>query len=68
MVVRIVHLGFEVRVDLLDGDGTAFSAQLTRDEQAELELEPGQIVYVTARNGSAKPATPALRINEKIVQ
>ena len=69
MVVRIVYLGFEVRVDLLDGDGAAFSAQLTRDEQAELELEPGQIVYVTARNGSSNSlATPTVRINQEIVQ
>jgi sulfate transport system ATP-binding protein len=49
MVSRVVHLGFEVRVDLLDGEGQAFSAQLTRDEEAELELEPGQIVFVSAR-------------------
>ena len=49
MVSRVVHLGFEVRVDLLDGEGQAFSAQLTRDEEAELELEPGQIVFVSPR-------------------
>ena len=46
---RVVHLGFEVRVDLLDGEGQALSAQLTRDEEAELELEPGQIVFVSPR-------------------
>jgi sulfate transport system ATP-binding protein len=49
MVSRVLHLGFEVRVELVDGEGRAFSAQLTRDEEAELELEPGQIVYVTPR-------------------
>ena len=49
MVSRVVHLGFEVRVDLLDGEGQALSAQLTRDEEAELELEPGQIVFVSPR-------------------
>jgi sulfate transport system ATP-binding protein len=46
MVARVVHLGFEVRVELvLDGDGTAI-AQLTRAEAAELELRTGDIVYV----------------------
>ncbi len=59
MVARVVHLGFEVRVDLLDGNGRSLSAQLTRDEEAELELERGQIVFVSARNGSSAPAARA---------
>jgi sulfate transport system ATP-binding protein len=46
-VARVVHLGFEVRVDLeLDG-GEPLSAQLTRDEAAELELRAGDIVWVS---------------------
>jgi sulfate transport system ATP-binding protein len=54
-VARIVHLGFEVRVELeLAGDGTVV-AQLTRHEAAQLELSPGDIVYV--RQDGA-PATP----------
>jgi sulfate/thiosulfate transport system ATP-binding protein len=45
-VSRVVHLGFEVRAELeLDG-GEPLSAQLTRDEAAELELRPGDIVWV----------------------
>jgi sulfate transport system ATP-binding protein len=45
-VARVVHLGFEVRVELeLDG-GEPLSVQLTRDEAAELELRPGDIVWV----------------------
>jgi sulfate/thiosulfate transport system ATP-binding protein len=48
MVRRIVHLGFEVRVELETGDGEPLWAQLTRDEVEHLELEPGQIVYVLA--------------------
>jgi len=45
-VARVVHLGFEVRVELeLDG-GEPLSAQLTRDEAAELELRAGDIVWV----------------------
>jgi sulfate transport system ATP-binding protein len=45
-VARVVHLGFEVRVELeLDG-GEPLSVQLTRDEAAELELRAGDIVWV----------------------
>jgi sulfate transport system ATP-binding protein len=46
MVVRLVHLGFDVRVELVRDDGEALSAQLTRDEAQVLELHEGQIVYV----------------------
>jgi sulfate transport system ATP-binding protein len=46
MVERLVHLGFEVRIDLVRDDGERFSVQLTRDEAERLELENGQIVYV----------------------
>jgi len=44
-VERIVHLGFEVRVELVGDDGERFAVQLTRDEVERLELERGQIVY-----------------------
>jgi sulfate transport system ATP-binding protein len=46
MVARVVHLGFEVRVELELPDGTAARAQLTRAQTEELELERGDIVYV----------------------
>jgi sulfate transport system ATP-binding protein len=46
MIERIVHLGFEVRVDLMREDGEPLSVQLTRDEAERLELDRGQIVYV----------------------
>jgi len=46
MVVRPVHLGFEVRAERVRDDGEQLSAQLMRDEAAALELAPGQIVYV----------------------
>ena len=45
-VTRIVHLGFEVRVELELADDGAVAAQLTRHEAEELELAPGDIVYV----------------------
>ena len=46
MVERVVHLGFEVRVELLRADGERLLAQLTQDDVEQLELEPGQIVHV----------------------
>jgi sulfate/thiosulfate transport system ATP-binding protein len=46
MIERIVHLGFEVRVELVRADREKVWAQLTRDQCEELELAVGQIVYV----------------------
>jgi sulfate transport system ATP-binding protein len=46
MVERLVHLGFEVRVELVRDDGEELSVQLTREQADALELERGQIVYV----------------------
>jgi sulfate transport system ATP-binding protein len=46
MVERVVHLGFEVRVELLRDDGHHLLAQLTQEEAQALELERGLIVYV----------------------
>ena len=46
MVERVVHLGFEVRVELVRDDGQHLLAQLTQDEAQALELERGLIVYV----------------------
>ena len=46
IVERIVRLGFEVRVALTFGNGTALSAQLTRAEVEELDLRAGDIVHV----------------------
>jgi sulfate transport system ATP-binding protein len=46
LVTRVVHLGFEVRVELqIDGEESV-SVQITRDEAERLELAPGEIVWV----------------------
>jgi sulfate transport system ATP-binding protein len=45
-VERVVHLGFEVRVELVRDDGERLSVQLTRDELEQLELARGQTVFV----------------------
>ena len=46
MVERVVHLGFEVRVELVRDDGQHLLVQLTKEEAELLELERGHIVYV----------------------
>src|SRR3954467_14002419 len=50
MVDRIVHLGFEGRVELTPTAADQFSVQLTRDEVDQLELKEGQIVFVRPRS------------------
>ena len=46
MVERVVHLGFEVRAELVRHDGQHLIAQLTQEEAQALELERGLIVHV----------------------
>ena len=46
LVVRVVHLGFEVRVELKLHDGRDIWAQVTREEAQQLELSEGQILTV----------------------
>ena len=46
MIERLVHLGFEVRAELVLPDGQRLLAQLSREEAGELDVEQGQIVYV----------------------
>ena len=55
MVKRVVHLGFEVRVELELDDGSTARAQVTRAEAEQLELSGGEIVWVRP------PSTAPLR-------
>lgn len=57
MVRRVVHLGFEVRVEIELPDGTPARAQLTRAQAGELELARGDIVYIRA------PADAGVRVS-----
>ena len=59
MVKRVVHLGFEVRLDLELPDGSEARAQLTRAQADELELGRGDIVY--ARPPAGVPIAAALQ-------
>jgi len=48
-IERVVHLGFEVRVELVLEDGRDLWAQVTRNEAEELDLAPGGKVFVRPR-------------------
>ena len=55
-VVGVLHLGFEVRVELELLTGGRATAQLTRDRAAELALEPGDAVFISARASDTRTA------------
>ncbi|MGZ4178063.1 MAG: sulfate/molybdate ABC transporter ATP-binding protein [Solirubrobacteraceae bacterium] len=59
MVKRVVHLGFEVRLELELADGSEARAQLTRAQADELEVGAGDIVY--ARPPAGVPVAPSLQ-------
>jgi sulfate transport system ATP-binding protein len=54
-VARVVHLGFEVRVEIDLPDGSRGRAQLTRAQAGELELGQGDTVYVKAPDRETRP-------------
>jgi sulfate transport system ATP-binding protein len=53
LVERLVHLGFDVRVELRCADGETLHAQLTREDVKQLGLEEGQKVYVSLARARA---------------
>jgi sulfate/thiosulfate transport system ATP-binding protein len=59
MVKRVVHLGFEVRIELELNGGEAARAQVTRSESESLELAPGDIVFVRPPMRTAVSGDPA---------
>ena len=67
-VTRIVHLGFEIRVELvLKADDKHVWAQLTKEKLDDLALEEGQTCFMRPRqqrsfNGSTEPETAEERL------
>jgi len=53
-ITRVVHLGFEVRVELELADGGEASVQLTKAEADELEVADGDIVHVRTVGGRTR--------------
>jgi sulfate transport system ATP-binding protein len=72
IIDRIVHLGFEVRVELSLADGRTLNVQITRARAAELELASGQIVFVRPHqgaafeNGNGSPSRPGLGVAREL--
>ncbi|HEX6387916.1 MAG TPA: TOBE-like domain-containing protein [Solirubrobacteraceae bacterium] len=62
MVTRVIHLGFEVRVELVMADGDPVSAQLTRHAVDDLELSSGDIVWLRTLTTSGLAAQPSASI------
>ena len=63
MVERVVHLGFEVRVELVRDDGQHLTRSSRSDEAEQLELARGQIVYVAAEPRDDRSVRrPGLRV------
>jgi sulfate transport system ATP-binding protein len=58
-VVRVVHLGFEVRLELELAEGGNVLVQLTRHETEVLEPEPGDIVWLRPPVRSTLPQARA---------
>jgi sulfate transport system ATP-binding protein len=46
LIDRLVHVGYEVRAELIRDDGQRLDLLISRDEAERLELTTGQIVYV----------------------
>jgi sulfate/thiosulfate transport system ATP-binding protein len=67
MIDRIVHLGFEVRIEMTLADGSPLIAQLTRAQVEELELLDGQIVYVEPRRARVFDGNGAAPRTEELV-
>jgi sulfate transport system ATP-binding protein len=58
-VTRIVHLGFEVRVDVEVEESGAISAQVTRHDAERLQLGEGRRVWVRTPDARLVPGAPA---------
>ncbi|MEQ9094561.1 MAG: TOBE-like domain-containing protein [Miltoncostaeaceae bacterium] len=48
-VQRVIHLGFEVRVELRTDDGSELAAQVTRDAADQMALQSGDQVFLVPR-------------------
>ncbi|OUL29589.1 sulfate/molybdate ABC transporter ATP-binding protein [Nostoc sp. 106C] len=54
-VSRVIHLGWEIQVELNLDEGQVVMAHLTRDRYKELQLEPEQRVYVKPKDAKSFP-------------
>ena len=54
-ITRLIHLGWEVQVELRLGDGQVLTAHLTRERFDELKLQPQQDVYIEPKDAKSFP-------------
>jgi len=54
-ITRLIHLGWEVQVELTLGDGQVLTAHLTRERFDELKLHPQQDVYIEPKDAKSFP-------------
>ncbi len=54
-VSRIIHLGWEIQVELTLDDGQMMTAHLTRERFDDLKLEPQEKVYVKPKDAKSFP-------------
>ena len=54
-VSRIIHLGWEIQVELTLDDGQMMTAHLTRERFDQLKLEPQEKVYVKPKDAKSFP-------------
>jgi sulfate/thiosulfate transport system ATP-binding protein len=52
-VLRVIHLGWEIQIELGLEDGQTFTAYLSREEFKRLNLEPTQQVYVKPKEAKS---------------
>ncbi|BAZ49741.1 sulfate ABC transporter ATPase subunit [Nostoc sp. NIES-4103] len=54
-VSRLIHLGWEIQLELTLDDGQVVTANLTRDRYNELQLEPQQCVFIKPKDAKSFP-------------
>jgi sulfate transport system ATP-binding protein len=52
VVKRVIHLGWEIQVELMLADGEMVVAYLNREEYKQLQLQPEQKVHLKPRKAT----------------
>jgi sulfate transport system ATP-binding protein len=52
VVKRVIHLGWEIQVELMLADGEMVVAYLNREEYKQLQLQPEQTVHLKPRKAT----------------
>lgn len=66
-VDRVLHLGFEVRVELTPAEGEPVVVQLARHEAERLELAAGDVVWVRALTAPVPPDATLADVSDEEV-